>query len=231
MTKYDVRRGRRRDSSRLYGKNGFNMKKITLLFSISLLVSSLKAQVKNLGNFKINANSYVVATTAVVNTGATAVLTNDGTLRSTTAVTNNNTAIYKGSGTVTDALFTNNATVYVGNPLACLTFANAYTQTSVLQMDIGGTTACTQFDKINVTGTATLGGTLTVSSINGYSGTANDRLTLIQATALSGTFATVSLPTNWFINYNMPATGQVTLSYNTVLPVALAAIIRAQYSG
>ena len=155
-----------------------------------------------------------------IQSGATA--TNNGTITSTGTFTNNGT--YKGSGTFSGSLFTNpvGGIVAPGNSAGCMTFSNGFTNSGTLQMEIGGITPCSQSDRITITGTATLGGTLDFSFINGYTGSGNQTVNIIDATALSGTFGTVqNLPGNWFMNYNAPTAGKVTLSYNAVLAVEL----------
>jgi len=58
--------------------------------------------------------------------------------------------------------------------------------------EIGGTTACTQYDQLQVTGTVTVGGNLSVSLVNGFTPKAGDSFTLISndgTDPVSGTFA------------------------------------------
>lgn len=194
------------------------MRKQMLWFVGSCLMSNLKAQLINTGSFKVFANTNVVVLNDLKNRG---LFMNHGTLRSSSSIVNQNAATYTGTGSISGALLTNQGTVSPGTLVGCLSFANGYTNTETLQIEFGGTTVCTDADQLNVTGTATLGGNLHVSLLNGYLGTANDRITILSATTLVGTFAAVTLPTNWFLNYNKPTIGQVTLSYNSVLPIEL----------
>ena len=59
---------------------------------------------------------------------------------------------------------------------------------------LGGTTAGTQYDQLAVSGALSLGGTLTLSFINGFQNTVNasETFTLISSTALSGSFSDVA---------------------------------------
>jgi hypothetical protein len=100
-----------------------------------------------------------------------------------------------GTGTVT-ADVTNSGIVTPGNSPGTLTIDGNYTQASggLLHEELGGP-AAGQFDKLAVTGTATLAGTLSISSFGGYSapvGQAFDFLTA--ARGITGTFTTVNQP-------------------------------------
>ena len=181
------------------------------------------ATMSNSGNLTFPSNTGLIVQTmaTLTNTGT---ITNNGgmTVSSTGTFTNNGT--YKSSGTYTGSLFTNpsGGIVAPGNSAGCMTFSNGFTNSGTVQIEVGGITACSQSDKITVTGTATLGGTLSLTYINGYTGSGNQTVNIIDATALSGTFATVSgLLANWFNNYDAPSTGKVTLSYSAVLSAEL----------
>jgi fibronectin-binding autotransporter adhesin len=82
------------------------------------------------------------------------------------------------------------AAVSLGGPT---TFA----ATNQLLMEIGGTTAGTQFDHINAADALTLGGALKVSLINGFAPAAGESFDLLDfdPSKLSGTFSTIVLPT------------------------------------
>ncbi len=76
-----------------------------------------------------------------------------------------------GTGTI-NANVSNGGQVIPGGTGAAgtLTINGSYTQTATgaLDIDIGGTTAGSQYDQLAVSGTATLGGTVNVSLINGF---------------------------------------------------------------
>ncbi len=182
------------------------------------------ATMTNSGNMTFASSDNVLNIQLGATLTNTGTVTNNGTMSVAGTFTNNGT--YKGSGTYSGSVFTNpsGAIVAPGNSAGCTTFSNGFTNNGILQIELGGNTGTcpsTTYDVVNVTGTATLGGTLDVSLINGYTGTGNHQITVINATALSGIFASVSLPPNWFRNYNAPAAGQVTLSFNAVLPLEL----------
>ncbi len=84
-----------------------------------------------------------------------------------------------------------------GNSPASVSFdATTLASTNQLLMEIGGTTAGTQFDHITATGTLTLGGALNVSLINAFTPAAGQSFDLLDFNpgSLSGTFSSINLP-------------------------------------
>ncbi|MFY0608690.1 MAG: hypothetical protein JXR10_18390, partial [Cyclobacteriaceae bacterium] len=124
-----------------------------------------------------------------------------------------NEGVLKGFATVSNN-FDNpsQGTVAPGASPGCMDFVADFTNSGLLEVEIDGTTACTEYDQITVGGTAFLGGTLTV--VLGYTPVHGDSYLIIDADVISGTFSTVNLPNgDWSIQYDFPATGQVSLSY------------------
>ena len=128
----------------------------------------------------------------VVNGGA-AVIT--GTL----AVTSQGTVL--GNGTVTAGSIANNGVFSPGvapsAPLGALHVTSDITQntSSHLQIQMGGTTAATQYDQLLVTGAVHLGGALDVSLVGGFTPASGDSFDVITWTTHTSTFDTVNLPT------------------------------------
>jgi hypothetical protein len=89
----------------------------------------------------------------------------------------------------------NNAEVDVGLPGSpgVLTIIGAYAQTSggVLVIEIGGPTAGIDFGQLNITGQATLDGTLTVHILNGFQPTSGASFVILTFGSGTGTFATI----------------------------------------
>ena len=151
-------------------------------------------------------------------------VTNNGTWNMTGTFNNNAGGISKGSGTFQGSVFNNAGTVAPGNSPGCLKMSNGYLNQSSGTLDIevnGKNTSCTDFDRLNVTGTATLGGALTVPFGGGYTGVYGDLITILKSTSLSGTFSSNNLPAGWNILYNYPATGDVTLNRGGLIPLTL----------
>ncbi|MES2776937.1 MAG: hypothetical protein V4722_22360 [Bacteroidota bacterium] len=125
---------------------------------------------------------------------------------------NNTGGVFKAKGTVFAARFANaGGTLAPGYSPGILSFdasENFANSTMAIEVNENGT-AGVDYDRVNVSGTATLGGTLAVS-IN-YAPTNGDQVTILNATAIFGTFSTVTgLPANWVVNYTPT---EVILSY------------------
>jgi uncharacterized repeat protein (TIGR01451 family) len=117
------------------------------------------------------------------------------TLTSGTSLINAQGGVINASGTLTDsaASFTNNGILSIGTGVAAaLKISGAYTQTSTgaLDVELGGTTAGTLFDQLNVTGSAVLGGTVNVSLINGFSPANMNSFKIMTYASASGMFLT-----------------------------------------
>jgi hypothetical protein len=72
-----------------------------------------------------------------------------------------------GVGTIAGDLINSAGTVAPGNSPGILTISGSYTQgaSSTLAVELAGTTLGTQYDQLDVSGTATLGGTLAVNML------------------------------------------------------------------
>jgi fibronectin-binding autotransporter adhesin len=83
-----------------------------------------------------------------------------------------------------------------------------YTQGSAgtATIDLGGTTAITQYSVLDITKAATLSGTLNVTLVNGFTPTVGNTFTILDYLSASGTFSTTNLPTvtgdHWVLTYN-----------------------------
>ncbi|MBS0659165.1 MAG: hypothetical protein JSR82_13060 [Verrucomicrobia bacterium] len=92
-----------------------------------------------------------------------------------------------------------------GGTLARLTVQGDFTQIGAppLTVHLGGATA-NEYGRLDITGTATLAGALTVNLVGGFKLRAGDVFTIFQAGAISGAFSSVTLPPG--------VRGQVTVS-------------------
>jgi len=64
-----------------------------------------------------------------------------------------------------------------------------------MNVDVGGTTAGTQFNQLVITGTAMLAGTLNIGLLDGYAPANGSTFPILTAGSLTGTFATINGPT------------------------------------
>jgi outer membrane autotransporter protein len=131
-------------------------------------------------------NTYSGATTV---SGGT-LLVNGSSANS--AVTIGSGGTLGGSGTVGSTTVQSGGTLAPGNSPGLLTVAGNLTLNagSVTRMEIDGATRGTQYDAIDVTGTATLAGTLDL--VFGYMPTAGTQYNLINAGTLTGNFANIT---------------------------------------
>jgi hypothetical protein len=89
------------------------------------------------------------------------------------------------------------ASLSPGNSPALVNFAGGATLGggTALNMELGGSTVGTGYDKIHVDGLLSLGGVLSVSLINGFMPTAWSSFDLMDWGSLAGTFSSINLPT------------------------------------
>ncbi len=130
-----------------------------------------------------------------------------------------------GTGTITGNL-TNGGLVSIGDSTTGLmTVTGNYTQTAAgsLTTGIGGLAAGTQFDRLSVTGSATLGGTLNLALLGAFNpAVGNTFQILVSSASVTGQFATVTGTTipggkSFMVGYNA---ADVTLTVTSPLMAA-----------
>lgn len=112
-----------------------------------------------------------------------------------------NTGTLGGSGTLTGNLVNNGGTLIVGSSPGTMTINGnlALGPSSVIDIELGGTSQGVSYDLLSVTGTATLGGTMNVGLHGGFTGSAGDVFDVITYASRSGDFATVNFPPGYGI--------------------------------
>jgi hypothetical protein len=119
----------------------------------------------------------------------------DGSTASTSPVAVNSGATLGGKGTVAGPVTINSgATLAPGdNGVGALaTGALTINTGGTFAVEIGGKTAGTGYDQVNVSGAASLGGTIIVSIVNGFTPSAGDSYQVLTFTSKSSDFATQS---------------------------------------
>ena len=116
--------------------------------------------------------------------------------------------------------FTNSGTITLG-PAATMNIHGPFTQSGVLDIQLGGTPASGQFGSLTATGAATLGGTLQVSVVNGYSPTPGDGFTVVSYPSSTGAFSSFSLPTGQPFAFQ-PSVNATSVTLTAVTPSDLA---------
>jgi len=104
-------------------------------------------------------------------------------------------ATLNGSGTV-DGDVNNAGMVTPGNSPGKINITGDYTQTTLgtLEIEIAGTTAETEFDVLDITGTASLAGVLNVTFLDGFTPADGDQFEVMVFSTGSGDFDTINLP-------------------------------------
>ncbi len=150
-------------------------------------------------------------------TGAGVVNVTGGTILGAGTVTGN--VSVGGSGTA--------PTISVGDnaQAGLLAITGNYTQLSTATMNgfIGGTTLGTQYSQLQVSGTATLAGTLTVTLASGFTPEVGSTFTVLTAAGIRGTFSNSTIAIN--------STEQFDVSYTSTGVVLTVVSIGAPQSG
>jgi hypothetical protein len=137
-------------------------------------------------------------------------------------------ATLNGSGTLVGDL--NNAGIVApGASPGKITVTGDYTQTTTgsLEIEIGGTTAETQYDVLVVEGSAALAGTLEVTLWDGFIPAIGDQFFILNSSSLSGDFESLLLPDlpagkRWEITYSETAITLSVLEYHSVfIPIVI----------
>lgn len=119
-------------------------------------------------------------------------------VRSDATVTSGGTL--KGTGTVNNLVVQNGATVSPGNSPGCVTVAGDLTEAGTMQVELGGTVVCSEYDQVKVSGTVTLNdglvplkqGLLELAFVNGFVASKGQSFMIIDnqgSSPVSGIFA------------------------------------------
>ena len=122
-----------------------------------------------------------------------------------------------GNGTFTGPIRVNNGGIVgPGHSPGKITINGDYTQgaNGTLNIEIGGATAGTGYDQLQVSGTAALGGTLNISLINGFRPAVGDVFPFILPSAFTGSFSTIN--TTGFTGQVNYSAGAITITVLTV---------------
>ena len=153
----------------------------------------------------------------VINVSPGALLRSTGTVTFNGSLINNNGNItapfnfinataktIKGNGTFSsDVALNNAATVAPGSSPGILTVTGNYTQgAAALDIEIGGLTPGSGHDRLAVTGTASISGTLNASEVNGFSPQGFTSIDILTASSVTGTFSQLNLPPLWSVQYS-----------------------------
>jgi len=124
--------------------------------------------------------------------------------------------ILSGSGTI-GASVVNAGQLAPGASAGLLRITGDYTQTSSgrLSVELGGSIAGTSFDQLQISGSASLNGTLNVSTINGFRPAFGDSFRVLTFASRTGDFATFNDLTGSELNRIYDGTGLILASSNS----------------
>ena len=130
-----------------------------------------------------------------------------------------------GSGTIASSGITSNGIITPGNSPGIFTLNGSAVSNSVINMELNGITPGTGYDQLLVSGALSLNGTLNVTLGAGYTPAVDDAFTIIDAGSITGSFATVNLPSIspriWSTTYNNTNGTLILKVINDPLPVTL----------
>jgi hypothetical protein len=158
--------------------------------SVYFLANASTGSFTNAGTVIVGTGVTLAATGTYQQTGGTTYLTG-ATLTASAVNVLGGAVVASGdiNGNVTNA-----GTFNLGNTFTpgALTIHGNYTQAAsgVLNIKIGGLTAGTQFDQLNITGSASLNGTLNVGLIDGFFPNMGDNFAILTFASESGNFTT-----------------------------------------
>lgn len=171
---------------------------VTVAASTSLKISG---NVSGAGGITNSGAGVLILSGNNTNTGTTAInsgnVSIDGT-QSSSAITVANNATLRGGGTIGTATVNTGGHLSPGSLVddstgglyvACLNAGSGTTISGTYNVDIGGTTVCTDYDQLKVAGTVTLtGATLNTVSTIATTATAGQTFKVIDADVINGTF-------------------------------------------
>lgn len=136
------------------------------------------------------------------------------------SVTVSNSSVLSGNGAVGGIIATGSGIVAPGNSTGVLTVNGNYTQESggVLNIEIGGPAPGSGYDRIALSGKATIAGTLNLSLVNGYKPTVGQTFAIITSISESGNFSTIN-SSGFTVRSDASANG-IVLTVTSVVPGA-----------
>lgn len=159
------------------------------------------------GVLTISGTNAVTGTTG--NSGVT--IFNSGSVLTSTQFINGGGGTVQGVGTLVGDMQLLDGTFIPGTSPGTFNITGNYTQgsTGVLEVEIGGLIQGSNYDFLNVGGSATLDGTLDVQLFGGFNGTVGDQFDIISSSFISGDFSAVNVPVthSFSASPNVPSSG------------------------
>ncbi len=155
-------------------------------------ISILTGPFENFGAVIVDAGSVINRTGVYFQTGGSTIV--NGVLNANGDVDIQG-GILGGTGTINDGIF-NAGTVSPGESTGVLTIDDVFAQaaTGEILIEIGGAPASSQFDRLVITGAATLDGVLRVDFVDGYIPVVGHEFTVMSYASRSGNFTAFDAP-------------------------------------
>jgi RHS repeat-associated protein len=173
------------------------------LASLASVTAGARFTVQNGAGLSTTASAFTNAGTVVIGNASTLTMPGAYTQSAGTTTVNGtlapggtvavNGGVLSGAGTVRGSVV-NAGQVTPGNAPGILTITGNYTQTAsgALNVEVGGTTPGSGYDQLNISGTATLGGTLNISLINGFGPAFGQTFQVMSFAGSTGNFASIN---------------------------------------
>ncbi|MBL8880533.1 MAG: hypothetical protein JNG88_15580 [Phycisphaerales bacterium] len=115
-----------------------------------------------------------------------------------------------GAGTISGTLSNSGGVLQPGDAIGTLTVNGTYSQgaSAALEIQLAGVNNG-EFDRVAISGAATLGGTLRLTAMNGYSPQIGQSFTILTAGSISGQFANVLPPAGTEVSVQYSATSVI----------------------
>ena len=209
-------------SSATFENNGqFNISKDGLVISGSSGEGDSFTN-KTSGIFNRNGGTGTTTISAPFTNDGMVMQSTTGTLSFSSSFNNTSTGEIKGVGTYSFSSLTQNGTISPGNFIGSLALNQLDNTNGILNIELQDDgdldpmttgTAGTDYDLLNITGAATLGGTLNLSFLGGYLPTVGNKFTIMTCNPCSGAFADIDYPDE----LNHPNAFQVNIDGNDVI--------------
>jgi hypothetical protein len=150
----------------------------------------------NSGSITVDGGGTIEFANGVTQTGGSIILEDGNNLTVTGGTLTLAGGTLGGAGTVNGNVNNTGGVVAPGASPGCLDIVGNFTQGAggTLNLEVGGPTVCTDFDKLNITGSATLGGTLNATLINAFDPLNGTPFQVMTFASRVGNFSTVNGP-------------------------------------
>ncbi len=162
-------------------------------FSKSAGATTCSIPFTNSGDVIVSGGSFT-STVGYVQTAGSTIL-NGGTFTKTGTAIALQGGVLGGVGTLTGTVAQTGGSIAPGLSPGTLTVTGSLTQnaTSMLDIELGGLTPGTEHDRLAVSGAATIAGTLRLQFVNGFVPHFGDSFTVLTASSVNGTYATIDV--------------------------------------